>query len=282
MPNHVLAFRTKAVESELAEAANVRAAKETGLRLESLRSVLIQGVVFHLARAVLDVFPKVRPALVYAAVEIGGADERLHRGVPSGTESDLCVDAADAIGADDAAIIAARGVGHGSKLAVGVDQTDGGLFADIAIHAKHTEIGFGTPERVSGSNRAARRIIVREEGAEGPGTRLAGEAKAIIGIGDAASKDEIDGSGEVACVFEKEWTLLRKENFEALIDGDLRLVGSALGKIGMQRGVEDQGILDDEFGIEAGARFETLPVKMGHAAGAIVEAAARRSEERRV
>src|SRR6266478_2133189 len=92
MPNHALAFRTKAIESELAESANVGAAKETGFRLESLRSVLIQSVVFHLARAVLDVFPKVRPALVYTAVEIGGADERLHRGVPSGTESDLCVE----------------------------------------------------------------------------------------------------------------------------------------------------------------------------------------------
>src|SRR6202158_602884 len=176
MPNHVLAFRTKAVESELSTAAMLGPAKETGFRLESLRSVLIQSVVFHLACAVLDVFPKVRPALVNTAVEIGGADERLRRGVPSGTESDLSVDAADAIGADDAAIIVARGVGHGSKLAVGVDQADGGLFADIAIHAKHTEIGFGTPERVSGSNRAARRIIVREEGAEGPGTACAGEA----------------------------------------------------------------------------------------------------------
>src|ERR1700682_3867052 len=176
MPNHVLAFRTKAVESELAEAANVGAAKETGFRLESLRSVLIQSVVFHLACAVLDVFPKVRPALVNTAVEIGGADERLHRGVPSGTESDLCVDAANAIGPDDAAIIAARSVGHGSKLAVGVDQADGGLFADVVIHAKHPEIGFGAPERVSGSNGAARRLIVREEGAEGPRTAFAGEA----------------------------------------------------------------------------------------------------------
>src|SRR6267378_4493743 len=45
MPNHVLAFRTKAIESELAESANVGAAKETGFRLESLRSVLIQSVV---------------------------------------------------------------------------------------------------------------------------------------------------------------------------------------------------------------------------------------------
>src|SRR6202171_3964891 len=97
----------------------------------------------------------------------------------------------------------------------------------------------------------------------------------MIGIGDAASKDEIDGSGEVACVFEKEWTLLRKENFEALIDGDLRLVGFDLGKIRAQSGVEDQGVLDDDFGIEAGARFEALAVKMGQAAGAIVQATER-------
>ena len=36
MPDEMLAFRTKAVESELAEAADVGAAKETGLGLESL------------------------------------------------------------------------------------------------------------------------------------------------------------------------------------------------------------------------------------------------------
>src|SRR5260370_1113978 len=36
MPNHVLAFRTKAVESKLAEAPNVGAAKESGLSLEAL------------------------------------------------------------------------------------------------------------------------------------------------------------------------------------------------------------------------------------------------------
>jgi len=82
MPNHVLAFRTKAVESELAESANVGAAKKpfpSGIP----RSVLIQSVVFHLARAVLDVFPKSARPCAYR-VEIGGADERLHRGVPSG------------------------------------------------------------------------------------------------------------------------------------------------------------------------------------------------------
>src|SRR5258706_2353943 len=168
MPNHVLAFRTKAVESELAESANVGAAKETGFRLESLRSVLIQSVVFHLARAVLDVFPKVRPALVCTAVEIGGADERLHRGVPSGTESDLCVDAADAVGRDDAAIIGAGGVWRRSKLAGGIDETDGGLFADIVIHAKHNEIRLGARERVSRRNRGNRRIIVLEENAQRP------------------------------------------------------------------------------------------------------------------
>src|SRR6202158_478364 len=100
MPNHMLAFRTKAVASELAEAANVGTTEETGLGLEALGSVLIQCVVFDLACAVLDVFPKARPALVETVVEIRGADERLRGGVPGVAERDLCVDAADAVGAD--------------------------------------------------------------------------------------------------------------------------------------------------------------------------------------
>src|SRR6267378_4775461 len=178
MPNHVLAFRTKAIESELAESANVGAAKETGFRLESLRSVLIQSVVFHFARAVLDVFPKVRPALVKTVVEIGRANERLRRGIPGGAEGDLCVDATDAVGADDAAIVSAGGVRHSSKLAVRVDKADGRLLADIVIHAKHTEIGFSARERVSRSNGLARGLIIRKKGADRPRTSFASEAQA--------------------------------------------------------------------------------------------------------
>src|SRR5260370_27024566 len=94
-------------------------------------------------------------------------------------------------------------------------------------------------------------------------------------MGDGASKDEIYGSGEEGGVVEKEGALLREENLETLIDGDLRLVGFDLGRIGTQSGVEDQGILEDDFGIEAGTRFEALPVKMGHAAGTIIQAAER-------
>src|SRR5260370_25530947 len=94
-------------------------------------------------------------------------------------------------------------------------------------------------------------------------------------MGDAASKDEIYGSGEEGGVFERDWAVFRKENLETLIDGDLRLVGFDLGKIGTQSGVEYQGILEDDFGIEAGTRFEALPVKMGHAAGTIIQAAER-------
>lgn len=263
MPDEMLAFRTKAVENELAEAADVGAAKETGLGLESLGSVLIQSVVLHFACAVLDVFPKVRPALVETVVKIGRADERLRRGVPGGSEGDLCIDAADAVGADNAAIVTASRVGHGSKLAVGIDKADGGLLANIAIHAKHTEVGFGSRERVTRSNRLARGLIVRKEGADRPRTLLASETQAVIGVGDAASKDKIYGSGEVACIFEKEGTLFRKENLETLVDGDLRLVGFNLSKIRIQGGVEDKGILEYDFRIEAGTGVEALSKKWG-------------------
>ena len=223
----------------------------------------------------LDVFPKVRPALVETVVEIGRADERLCRGVPSGAEGDLCIDAADAVGADDAAIVSTGGAGHGSKFPVRIDEPDGGLLTDIVIHAQHTEIGFGAGERVSRSNGLARGLIVRKEGADRPWTLLAREAQAVIGVGDAASKNKIYGSGEIARIFEKEWTFFRKENLETLVDGDLRLVGFNLGKIRIQSSVEHQGILEHDLGIEAGAWFEALPNEMGDAAGTIIQAAER-------
>src|SRR5229473_175753 len=163
-----------AVQGDLLEETGLE--EESAIRLESLRSVLIQSVVFHLARAVLDVFPKAGSALVETVVEIGGADERLHGGVPSGAKGNFGINAADTVGADDAAIITAGGVRYGSKLAVGIDETDGGLFADIVIQAKHTEIGFGARERVCRSDGVTRRFIVREEGADGPGTAFAGKA----------------------------------------------------------------------------------------------------------
>lgn len=114
----------------------------------------------------LDVCPKVRPALVETVVEIGGADERLRGGVPSGAKRNFCINAADAVGADYAAVVSAGSVGHGSKLAVGIDETYGGLFAHIVIHAKHAKIGFSTRERVSRSNGATRGLVVCEEGTD--------------------------------------------------------------------------------------------------------------------
>jgi len=54
-----------------------------------------------------------------------------------------------------------------------------------------------------------------------------------------------------------------ERNFEALIDGDLRLVGFDLGKIRAQSGVEHQGILDDDFGIEPARGRSSSRLKWG-------------------
>src|SRR5260370_2772553 len=99
---------------------------------------MIQNVVFQFARAVLDIFPKVRPALVETVVEIRGADESLRGGIPGRAEGDLCVEAADAVGANDAAIISAGRVGHRSELAICRDEPDAGSLAAIALQSKHT------------------------------------------------------------------------------------------------------------------------------------------------
>src|SRR5205823_9178152 len=45
-------------------------------------------------------------------------------------------------------------------------------------------------------------------------------------------------------------TLLGEEDFAALADGDLRLVGFNLAEIGLDGSVQNQTVLDDEFRIQ--------------------------------
>ena len=46
-------------------------------------------------------------------------------------------------------------------------------------------------------------------------------------------------------------TLLREEDFKTLADRDLRFVGFNLTEIRLDRSVQDQAILNDEFGIQS-------------------------------
>src|ERR1700756_3276828 len=67
----------------------------------------------------------------------------------------------------------------------------------------------------------------------------------------AAGEDEINGAGEVVAVFDEERAFFRKENFEALVDRDLRLVGFDLAEVGVDGGIENEAVAQDVLGIDS-------------------------------
>src|SRR5207302_2649081 len=138
-------------------------------------------------------------------------------------EGDFRVDAADSIRSNDAAIVGACGVWNGIQLAIGVDKTDGGLLANVAVHANDIEIGAMIMQWVRGIDAAARRLIVREERPDGPGPALGRQSQTVLRVSNATSGDKIDRRVEVTAVLEEKCALLRKENFEAVVDRGLRV-----------------------------------------------------------
>src|SRR6266567_1780375 len=78
---------------------------------------------------------------------------------------------------------------------------------------------------------------------------------------DATREHHVDWTDEVVAVFQKERTLLGKENFEALVDGDLRLVGFDLADIGTEGGIEDEAVVQDELGIESNLGLQGAAIK---------------------
>src|SRR5438105_363536 len=84
------------------------------------------------------------------------------------------------------------------------------------------------------------RAIIDGQSADGPASEASGEARACSRIGDAAREKQIHRRAEESGVLEKEGPLLRKEHFESLIDGDLRLVRFDFAEVGIEGEVGSQ------------------------------------------
>ena len=74
------------------------------------------------------------------------------------------------------------------------------------------------------------------------------------------------GSDEESGILNKERPLFRKENSEALIHGDLRIVRFHLAEIGIQRHVKRQRIVGHKFGVQPRAVFKIVE-KRGRGGG---------------
>src|SRR5204863_9022112 len=105
------------------------------------------------------------------------------------------------------------------------------------------------------------------EGANLPAARLAAEPDPVLGVDDAAGKEELDGSLEEAGVLGEERPLLGEVHLESLVDRHLWIVGLHLTEVGVPRAVERERAGHDDLGVEA-APPVVLPVEGGLRGGA--------------
>src|SRR5215470_1912943 len=92
-------------------------------------------------------------------------------------------------------------------------------------------------------------------------------------MGYIARKDKVDRAGEVIAVLQKEWTLFRKEHREALIDGDLRLVGFNLAEVRIDGRIEHETVVQDELGVQADLGLHGLAVEKRMVRVAVIDVA---------
>ena len=73
---------------------------------------------------------------------------------------------------------------------------------------------------------------------------------------DVAGVNERDGGAEVAGILKKERAQLGEVHGEALIHGELRLIGLNIAEIGIDGAVQDDAVFDDELNLAAGGAFD--------------------------
>src|SRR2546428_1518994 len=81
------------------------------------------------------------------------------------------------------------------------------------------------------------------------------------------------GVPKEVCVLEKERALLRKEDFESLINCVLRLVGFDLGEIRIYGRIEYQAVVKDELRVETGLTPRIYLIKAPLGGGARIDGA---------
>jgi hypothetical protein len=111
-------------------------------------------------------------------------------------------------------------------------------------------VGIGWREGLAGC------AIVARKQAHRPWARLSGESQAELGMRDPAREHQIHGKREIVTVLEEEWPLLWEEDFESLVNRDLRLIGFDLAEVGIDGSIEHEAAVQNELCIESDVGFE--------------------------
>src|SRR5690606_4085722 len=129
------------------------------------------------------------------------------------------------------------------ELASGIEQADergAELPAHAAVCRDRGEVLLGEARALdTGDDDAAATAVLADERQVLPLLRSAGEPGSPLGRSEAARVDGVDRRRQQIDALQEKRALLREEEREALVGGDVRDVGLDLREVGVDRDVED-------------------------------------------
>ena len=134
------------------------------------------------------------------------------------------------------------------------------MLAEFAGDAHHAVKSAGVVD-------AARRLtlarmpVINHEGTQSPVSGFSRHARAELRVGNLPGEKQAHWGLKEARVLDKERALFREQNCEALVYGDLRVVGLHLTEIGIQRDVEGESVLGDELRVQPRPVFESVLIR---------------------
>ena len=227
---------------------NIHAIHETCFRHEARAVVEVEALQVQLASGALEVDFVAGPGRVRTVSVLSGTSHGRALDAPVLIDLEIGVHTPHAVEAS-------------AEFPVGVDGADGGLIEDVAADAGDGKGGPIARIRIGGRQSLAGGPVVAGQDADSPRARFARQPEAELGMSNAARKHEIDGGREEVAVFEKERPLFGKEDLEALVDRDLRLVGFHLAEIGIHGGIEDEAAMQNELAIQADIGLESAALE---------------------
>ena len=145
--------------------------------------------------------------------------------------------------------------------AVGINDADIRERAQVAVHPAGVEIGAGVVFRISGRNRLSRASIIHAQDAHRPWTKFPCKAGAELRLNDIVGVVQADRRLEVAAVFDEERTHFGEVGRKALV-GDRRIIDADLAEIGVDRGIENQAVVQNELRVQPAVALQMLVLKI--------------------
>jgi hypothetical protein len=199
-----------------------------------------------------------------AAIEAGGFALLL---AVSGVAEILCL-RCDRLAGDGPAITeagaivkAAVAVEGAQVFAIRVNDAYIGELANVAVNAGQIIERAGVGLGIAGRNGLAGPAVIDAKQAQCPGTGLAGEASAKLRARDVVGVIEIDRRLKIAAVLNEERAHFRKVRRKTLV-GRSRIVHADLAEVRVERGVEHQAVVQNEFCVEPRIALQVLVFKV--------------------